>query len=173
MAEALADGVHLHPLTTHPDDRGALTEVFRNAWAPDIDVVQWNFVRSAPNVLRGVHLHLVHTDYLVVLAGEALVGLRDLRRGARTHGCSASVAMTGDAMTALVTPPSVAHGFHFHTTRLHTYAVTHHWDPEDELGCHWSDPALGIAWDVREPMLSERDASPPALAAQYERRVHP
>jgi len=165
MADSTPDGVRLHRLATHGDSRGSLTELFRCAWEPEIALVQWNFVRSTANVLRGVHLHLRHVDYLVVLAGEATIGLHDLRSGSPTYRRSACVAMTGEALSALVIPPGVAHGFHFRTPSLHAYAVTHYWDPQDELGCLWSDPALGLAWDIRDPVLSERDTALPSLAA--------
>jgi len=53
-------------LSTHWDARGALTEIFRGDW-PDVAApVQWNFVHSEANVLRGVHVHVTHVDYLVV-----------------------------------------------------------------------------------------------------------
>ena len=35
--------------------------------------------------------------------------------------------------------------------------MSHEWDPEDELGCRWDDPALGISWPCEEPQISERD----------------
>src|SRR5262245_34707583 len=111
MAERLPVGVRARALVTHGDQRGSLTEMFRAAWEPELAVVQWNIVRSEANVLRGVHLHVRHADYLVVLDGEMLVGLRDLRRDSPTYGCSATQALTGSAMTALVIPPGVAHGF--------------------------------------------------------------
>ncbi len=29
---------------------------------------------------------------------------------------------------------------------------------DDELGCHWADPALRIPWEISEVKLSERDS---------------
>jgi dTDP-4-dehydrorhamnose 3,5-epimerase len=46
---------------------------------------------------------------------------------------------------------------------MQLYAVSEYWDTADELGCHWSDPGLGIAWPVTAPILSERDAALPPL----------
>ncbi len=37
------------------------------------------------------------------------------------------------------------------------YAVSHEWDPSDELGCRWDDPELGIAWPCSAPLISGRD----------------
>jgi dTDP-4-dehydrorhamnose 3,5-epimerase len=161
----LAYGVRRVPLTTHRDARGGFTEFFRAAWELGPDPVQWNVVHSARGVLRGVHVHIRHTDYLVVVSGRASVGLRDLRAGSPTEGAVALVEMSGLALTGLVIPPGVAHGFLFHEPSIHVYAVSSYWDPADELGCHWSDPALGIPWPAPPTELSARDARLPPLSA--------
>ena len=57
-------GVVLQPLAPNDDDRGTFTELFRNSWSLDVQPAQWNVVRSVPTVLRGVHAHWRHADYL-------------------------------------------------------------------------------------------------------------
>jgi len=61
-------GVTLTALTTHNDERGSLTKIFRENWVKE-PPVQWNHVQSNAGALRGVHAHFQHTDYMVVLAG--------------------------------------------------------------------------------------------------------
>ena len=107
--------------------------------------IQWNAVRSEVGVLRGVHVHVRHRDYLTLPYGRAVVGLRDLRQGSRTEGLSVFVELSGDEPASLVIPCGVAHGFYFHEPSLHVYAVTEYWNPDDELGCHWADPELESA----------------------------
>ncbi len=160
----LPEGTFVRPLEGHPDDRGSFTEIFRACWPTGVRPVQWNLVRSRPGVLRGVHVHVKHADYLVVLEGQASIGLRDLRDESVTSGRAAVVELDGDAPAAITIPPGVAHGFYFHSRAIHIYAVTEYWDPEDELGCHWSDPDLGIPWEVSPRALSPRDASAPPLS---------
>src|SRR3990170_6547130 len=75
----LPAGVRLLPLEMNRDDRGVFTEVFRRSWDIGMEPVQWNFVTSQAGVLRGVHVHVRHVDYLIVLEGRASIGLRDLR----------------------------------------------------------------------------------------------
>ena len=58
---------------------------------------------------------------------------------------------------ALVIPVGVAHGFYFHEPSIHVYAVSHEFDPADELGCRWYDPTLEIAWPCTDPLISARD----------------
>jgi dTDP-4-dehydrorhamnose 3,5-epimerase len=155
----LPAGVTMRQLEPHADDRGAFTELFRSSWDVGVAPVQWNAVRSEANVLRGVHAHARHWDYLTVPLGGAAVGLHDLRDDSPTAGLAALVELGGDAPAGLTIPPGVAHGFYFHETSLHVYAVSHEWDPQDELGCSWDDPGLGIDWPCRAPLLSARDAA--------------
>lgn len=159
----LPAGVRTIPLTMHPDDRGVFTEIYREEWDTGIRPLQWNVVRSAAGTLRGVHVHPVHHDYLVIVDGKATVGLRDLRQGSPTEGASATVVASGNALKALYVPPGVAHGFLFHEPSLHVYSVSHYWDLADELGCVWSDPELEIEWPFAPELVSERDAGAQSL----------
>jgi dTDP-4-dehydrorhamnose 3,5-epimerase len=113
--------------------------------------------------LRGFHVHVRHRDYLSIVSGRATVGLKDLRRGSPTEELAALVPMAAEAMEALVIPPGVAHGFLFHEPSLHVYAVSHAFDPADELGCRWDDPDLGLDWPSTPTLLSPRDEAAPSL----------
>jgi dTDP-4-dehydrorhamnose 3,5-epimerase len=155
----LPEGVVVVPLEPHPDERGVFLEVYRASWSLDVRPAQWNVVTSAADVLRGVHAHWRHADYLLLARGRASIGLHDLRCDSSTSGLAAIVELDAAAPAALVIPTGVAHGFYFHEPSIHVYAVTHEWDPEDELGCRWDDPALGIPWPCSDPLLSPRDAS--------------
>jgi len=145
------------------DQRGLLTEMYRVGWVQGFDPVQWNVVSSNAGVLRGVHVHTTHTDYLVVIKGRATIGMRDLRRCASSRSWAGAVEMTGERIEALSIPPGVAHGFYFHEPTIFIYGVSHFWDPKDELGCHWADPELEIPWPVDTATVSERDATAPPL----------
>jgi dTDP-4-dehydrorhamnose 3,5-epimerase len=160
---ALPAGVVLLNLERQEDGRGSLVEVFRNEWSTGIAPVQWNYVNSAANVLRGVHLHLVHSDYLVILEGSMLVGLADFRKHSETSGFSTIVTLSQIGTNAILIPPGVAHGFYFSEQSHHIYGVSHVWDLADELGCQWNDPGLKLDWPCTSPMLSKRDASLPSL----------
>ena len=159
----LPDGVRVTPLEPHRDERGSFTELHRISWGVGVEPVQWNAVRSHAGVLRGVHVHPRHDDYLIVSSGSATVGLRDLRPDSPTAGAATCVELRGDAPAGLTIPHGVAHGFLFHEPSLHIYAVSHYWDVDDELGCRWDDPALEIPWPDAEPLVSPRDAALPSL----------
>ena len=163
VTELPAD-VQVRALEPHLDDRGSFTELFRGEWGAGVEPVQWNAVRSEAGVLRGVHVHRKHDDYLLLYMGRATVGLRDLRSGSATEGQSATVSLSGESPLAITIPHGVAHGFLFHQPSVHIYAVSEYWDRADELGCHWRDPALGLEWGVDDAHVSPRDASLPPLA---------
>jgi len=138
----------------------------RLTWLGDAPMpVQWNHVRTNPNVLRGIHVHVTHWDLLVVSEGEATIGLVDLRKKSNTYRKSRIVRMRGDAMSVISIPPGIAHGFHFPRGGVFIYALSHYWDPiGDEFACRWDDPALALDWGcVETPVLSPRDESAGSL----------
>ena len=154
----LPDGVVLLPLRPHTDTRGTLTEVHRDEWMAGPPAVQFNVVTSTASVLRGVHVHAKHVDYLVLISGKMLLGLHDLRDWSPTYRASCIVALDGRQPQSVVTPCGVAHGFYFIEPSMHVYGVSHYWDPADEIACRWDCPELGLRWPVTTPLLSERDA---------------
>jgi dTDP-4-dehydrorhamnose 3,5-epimerase len=160
---ALPQDMVVHELRMHSDERGVLTELFRNEWNLGVQPVQWNAVTSEPNVLRGVHVHVLHWDYLIVPSGCMLLAVKDLRTDSRTFGLSAQIELSDKNMRGVVVPPGVAHGFYFPVPTLHIYCVSEYWSVDDELGCHWADPALGFTWPTDKVVLSERDEHLPTL----------
>jgi len=157
VADNLPTGVHIQALKPHADERGVFTEIFREAWDVGCRAVQWNAVHSRAGVLRGVHAHVTHHDYLVVLSGVLVLGLHDVRRHGSSAGWSRIITLDAAAPQAITIPPGVCHGFYFPVPSTHVYAVSAYWNPQDELGCRFDSAELGLAWPDRDPLLSERD----------------
>ena len=44
------------------------------------------------------------------------------------------------------------------------YKCTDFYDPSDELQILWNDPAIGVAWPLRTPILSDKDRAAPRVA---------
>ena len=116
-SRVLPNGVGVSRLEPHRDSRGTFTELFRSSWGLDVEPVQWNVVHSEAHVLRGVHAHHRHSDYLTVVSGRATIGLHDLRADSPTRGLGTIVELDADAPTGLTIPPGVAHGFYLHARR--------------------------------------------------------
>jgi dTDP-4-dehydrorhamnose 3,5-epimerase len=159
--------VRLVDLVAHGDERGAFTELYRQAWLPSgaPPIVQSNLSRSKAGVLRGLHFHRRQADYWCVVAGRAFVVLADLRRGSPTFRSVETITFdAGEVLRGLYVPPGVAHGFCALTDLELLYQVDAYFTGEDEHGVAWNDPELAIAWPVEQPILSDRDRANPSLA---------
>lgn len=152
--QALPDGVLLHDLNPSVDARGVLTEIYREAWLPGVPLTQWNTSHCTTNSLRGMHLHLQHSDYLVVHSGQFVFGLRDLRPRSLTFGLKVLFELK---TASLFIPPGVLHGFYCLAEGSLVYGMTHGWDIEDDLACRWDDPGHGLVFPTTDPILSSRD----------------
>jgi dTDP-4-dehydrorhamnose 3,5-epimerase len=159
------EGVRLVHLTRHADRRGAFTEVFADHWDTGFMPVQWNVVRSGAGVLRGMHLHVRHDELFCMIDGRATVGLHDLRAGT-TQGRSALYDLTADDPAFVTFPRGVIHGWLFHEPSGHLGATSEAfatYGEDDNDGCHWSDPELGLPWPFEPWIVSERAAGFPPL----------
>jgi dTDP-4-dehydrorhamnose 3,5-epimerase len=162
----LPPGARLIDLTPHADVRGDFTELFRESWDAGQRPVQWNMVRSRANVLRGIHVHPDHEDYLVVLSGRMQLWLHDVRPASPACGKTIEIALDGTQPRAVVVPTGVAHGFYFPVESIHAYALSTYWDVRQDIGCHWTVPEIGMQAPANA-LLSERDAQ----AAGYDEMV--
>jgi dTDP-4-dehydrorhamnose 3,5-epimerase len=157
----------LRELASHGDPRGEFTEIYREEWRLGCAAVQWNVVRSASNVLRGVHIHCVHSDHFVMVSGRMRLGLHDARRWSPTWGRSVLLELDATRLRACMIPPGVAHGFYFEEPSMHVYAVSEYWSEVDELGCRFDSRGIGLDWPTAQPILSPRDDA----AGSYEAMV--
>ena len=120
-------------------------------------MIQGNRSTKQAGAVVGLHYHLHQSDYWYVLAGTARVVLHDLRQGSPTDGATLSLDLSGDHDRGLFIPPGVAHGFASLTDLTLWYLVDGYYNPEDELGVAWDDPAIAGDWGVADPVLSGRD----------------
>jgi dTDP-4-dehydrorhamnose 3,5-epimerase len=158
-------GVFVVELTAVGDERGRFVESYRRAWFPcGREMVQANRSDRQAGALVGLHYHLHQADYWYVTAGRARVVLHDLRHGSPTDGATLELELGDGAHQGVFIPPGVAHGFAAISDLTITYLVDQYYNPEDELGVAWDDPAVGADWGVLDPVLSERDRTNPRRA---------
>lgn len=161
-------GVTLRRLEPHEDLRGRFTEVFAEHWGLGAEAVQWSVVDSGARVLRGMHLHRRHAEYLVVLRGVALVGLVDLRPGSPPSGAWSLYRLDAAEPALLAWPARVLHGWYSVEPTLHLQGVSEayrDYAEDDNLRVRWDDPGLGIPWPDPAPVLSPRAAAAGGLDA--------
>lgn len=159
-------GVFIVPLRAFADERGYFFESFRRSWLPPgtPEMLQANVSFSKAGVLRGIHYHLRQADFWLVPSGHVRAALFDLRATSPTRGASQVLELGEDEPLGIYIPPGVAHGHYAVSASLMTYLVDQYYDNSDERGIRWDDPALAIAWGVRDPILSARDRQNPRLA---------
>jgi dTDP-4-dehydrorhamnose 3,5-epimerase len=147
----------------HGDQRGLFIETYRRAWFPGgREMIQGNRANRQQGAVVGLHYHLHQADYWYVPFGHARVVLHDLREGGPTDGATLELDMTGENHLGVYIPPGVAHGFAAVTDMVITYLVDGYYNPADELGLAWNDPAVEADWGVTDPILSARDQANPA-----------
>lgn len=159
-------GVYIVPLRAATDERGYFFESFRRSWLPPgvPEMVQGNVSFSKAGVLRGMHYHLRQADFWLVPTGHVRAALVDLRSTSPTRGASQVLELGEEHPLGIYIPPGVAHGHYSVSASLMTYLVDEYYDNSDERGIRWDDPALGIDWGARNPILSARDRDNPLLA---------
>jgi dTDP-4-dehydrorhamnose 3,5-epimerase len=159
-------GVFIVPLRAFADERGYFFESFRRSWLPPgtPDMIQGNISFSKAGVLRGMHYHLRQADFWLLPSGRVRAALYDLRATSPTRGASEVLELGEDRPVGIYIPPGVAHGHYALSASLMTYLVDRYYDNSDEKGIRWDDPALGIDWGTRDPILSPRDQENPRLA---------
>ncbi len=164
-------GVYVVDPDVHGDARGFFVETYRREWFPQgREMVQGNRGDRQAGAIVGLHYHLHQADYWYVPEGRARVVLHDLRAGSPTDGNTLTLDLGRDedgthAHRGVFIPPGVAHGFAALTDMTITYLVDGYYNPADELGVAWDDPAVDADWGITDPILSDRDKNNPARAA--------
>ena len=165
-SEVIEGVIIVHP-DVFDDERGFFVETFRQEWLPkNSKMIQGNRADRQAHSLVGLHYHLHQADYWYVPYGKSRVVLHDLRTGSPTVSATLcmDLGMNSDGTNdhiGLYIPPGVAHGFAALTDMTITYLVDGYYNPSDELGVAWNDPAIDAHWGIENPVLSNRDQNNP------------
>jgi dTDP-4-dehydrorhamnose 3,5-epimerase len=171
----LPDVIIIEPVV-HRDGRGFFLETYHaeryRANGLTAPFVQDNHSRSVAGTLRGLHLQVRRPQGKLVRAieGEVFDVAVDVRRGSPSYGRWVGVHLSADSFRQVYVPPGFAHGFCvLSETAQFEYKCTDFYDPADEIGIAWNDPAIAIDWPVRDPILSARDQAHRTLAELQDR----
>jgi dTDP-4-dehydrorhamnose 3,5-epimerase len=154
------------------DERGFFKEHYKQSefmagGIPDL-FIQDNHSRSTKHILRGLHyqkLPKAQAKLVSVIRGKLLDVAVDIRRGSLTFGKYVAVELSDENHYQLYVPVGFAHGFVVLSEHADVfYKVSGDYSPEHDRGVLWNDPAIGIAWNVTQPLLSNKDQLQPLLA---------
>ncbi|MGV3597058.1 MAG: dTDP-4-dehydrorhamnose 3,5-epimerase [Bacteroidota bacterium] len=157
------------PLVLQPkvfyDERGYFYEsynadAFKNAGIPDV-FVQDNQSLSQKGALRGLHFQappFAQGKLVRVIKGAVYDVIVDIRKNSPTYGKHYGIELTEENFTMFWVPPGFAHGFvTLKDNTIFTYKCTNVYNKASEGGLLWSDPALGIDWNIEHPIVSDKD----------------
>jgi dTDP-4-dehydrorhamnose 3,5-epimerase len=106
----LIEGVVIRPLITHPDERGTLTELYREAWGVHPDpLVYVKLITARPGMTKGWVKHLKQDDRMVVCFGTALFVLCDDRPESPTYGMVNELCFSDHNRSLFTIPAGVYH----------------------------------------------------------------
>jgi dTDP-4-dehydrorhamnose 3,5-epimerase len=170
--QAIPDVVLVQP-TRHADQRGYFEETYRRSAFREAgivaDFVQDNFARSTRGVLRGLHYQLppaAQAKLVSVASGRVFDVAVDLRARSPTFGRWVGCTLDAEKRALLWIPEGFAHGYVvLSETADVMYKVTAEYSTALDRGVRWDDPAIGIEWPIRDPIVSEKDGKQPTLAA--------
>jgi dTDP-4-dehydrorhamnose 3,5-epimerase len=105
-----------------------------------------------------------------VVDGEIYDVAVDVRRGSPTFGRWVATMLSAPSFRQCYVPAGFAHGFVVTSeSAVVEYKCTELYDAASEVAIAWDDPALGIAWPISDPVLSDRDRRNPSLDAVRDR----
>lgn len=169
--ETKIPGVLILEPTVHGDDRGWFMEIFNAGTFQRLGLptewVQDNQSMSVRGVVRGLHYQLNEPQGKLVrcLRGAILDVAVDIRRSSPTFGQWTAAELTAENKRMLWIPPRFAHGFSVLSDQAEVmYKCTTLWDRPSDRSLLWNDPAIGIDWQVRNPIVAPKDADAPPLA---------
>jgi dTDP-4-dehydrorhamnose 3,5-epimerase len=157
------------------DDRGFFLESWRSdkyaAGGISATFVQHNHSRSVRGTLRGLHAQRTRPQgkLVRVLAGSVFDVVVDIQRGSPTWLKWLSFELSAENFRQVYVPPGYAHGICITSPVADfEYQCTDFYNADDEIRIIWNDSSIGIAWPVREPLLSRKDRAAKALADQMD-----
>lgn len=156
------------------DSRGYFFEsynenVFREEGI-DVQWVQDNQSSSFYGTVRGLHYQLppfAQTKLVRVLKGKILDVAVDIRVGSPTFGKTFTQKLSAKNKKQLFIPAGFAHGFSVLSEKAEVlYKCDRFYNKNSEAGIIYSDPALGIDWQIPagRMIISDKDQNLPLLA---------
>ena len=166
-------GVCIVEPVVHGDHRGYFMETYSTAAFAAIGIdtvfVQDNQSFSAQKgVLRGIHFQnapMAQAKLVRVTRGAVLDVAVDLRKGSPTYCQWVSVELSAENKRMFYIPRGFGHGFVTLTDGVEfCYKVDNLYSRECDRGIRFNDPAIGVAWGIEAPILSQKDTTSPLLS---------
>ena len=116
--------------------------------------------KSKRNVLRGLHMQkkFKQGKYVSVLKGKVLDVVVDCRKKSKTFGKHYKIILSEKNCKSIFIPPGFIHGFlGLEKENIINYMCTNYRNKNSEIGVKWNDVSLKINWNIKKPILSQKD----------------
>lgn len=152
--------------TVFGDDRGHFFESFRQdkfneAVGKHINFVQDNQSLSSKDIVRGLHFQkdpFAQGKLVRVIKGAVIDVAVDIRKNSPTYGKHFSIELSEQNKKMFWIPQGFAHGFSsLEDDTIFCYKCTNYYNKESEGCILWSDSDLNINWQVKNPVISDKD----------------
>jgi dTDP-4-dehydrorhamnose 3,5-epimerase len=159
------DGPFIIKPSIFSDSRGYFYESY-NEFNYKNSGIQFNFVQdnqscSQKGTIRGLHFQAPPFDQgklVRVIKGAVVDVVVDIRKNSPTYGKHFSVELNEDNHLQFWIPPGFAHGFEtLADNTIFLYKCTNVYNKASEGGLLWNDPELGIQWQTKQALVSEKD----------------
>ena len=146
-------------LDTFSDDRGEIWTLHDPSFLDGKRFVADKVTISKLGVLRGFHGDPVTAKLIACLGGALQLSILDLRKDSQTYGHSDIFFLSDDKPAVVYVPAGVVNA---HLSLSERCIFYYKWSedyagPDNQVTIAWNDPAIGVKWNVPEPILSERD----------------
>ncbi|HNW98251.1 MAG TPA: dTDP-4-dehydrorhamnose 3,5-epimerase [Bacteroidales bacterium] len=129
------------------------------------DFIQDNQSMSSKGTLRGMHFQrppFEQGKLVTVIKGAVRDIVVDIRKNSKFYGKYFSIELTEQNKTMLWVPPGFAHGFlTLEDNTIFSYKCTQVYNKDSEGAILWNDPDVNINWDIKNPVISEKDNNAP------------
>jgi dTDP-4-dehydrorhamnose 3,5-epimerase len=151
-----------------PDERGFFSELYKEKLFSENGVphfVQDNMSESRAGVVRGLHWQAEphgQGKLVTAITGSIIDVAVDVRPDSPYYGKHVAVTLDSREPISLWVPVGFAHGFQALEDRTRVfYKVTNYWNKDTERALNPLDPKLGINWNERYKILSDKDKQAP------------
>ena len=153
------------------DQRGTFVKIFsrkifeQQGLCPDLKESYYSI--SEKDVIRGMHFQIPpydHEKLVYVPSGDVLDVVVDIRKGSSAYGKYFVQRVNDRNGRILFIPKGCAHGFRALEPGTNvTYFQTTPHAPNHDGGIRYD--SFGMEWNVKNPILSERDKKLPSLSS--------
>jgi len=159
------------------DPRGFFFESYSASRYAELGIsevwVQDNHSSSVQGTLRGLHYQATpgQAKLVRVTRGRIFDAIVDIRPESPTFGKWHGEEIDAEQHCQLYIPIGFAHGFCVLSDVAEVqYKVSSPYDGANECAIRWNDAAIGVAWPLAAPILSERDQASESFADFKARR---